>query len=270
MATQTINWNSITIEHFWQEADELQERALQSAGSLFALAEEAAPKDLIALLIQYRFFTIYYTTDLAILIARLRDGKLRSFLADLLFDELGRGDPAEAHPCLYDDFLRSIGVTRPDLDSVAIGANLGLLESARRGLIDPNISTTYGVGLRGMGGECVCQIYLARLYEHMIKNPYIRQRSSSIDWKFWNLHVGHHDIEHRKKTREIIHDEIVLQGSSAIADLGRGYHESMISWTAFWTNILDSVTSGGTEPVTVRREVNLPAGLWPSVGGSGY
>src|SRR5687767_4828439 len=105
MSIATINWSS--IDDFWQVADDLQDRAFQSAGELFAFAEEANPEELTSLLIQYRYFTIYYTTDLAIIIARLKDGKLRSFLADLLFDELGRGDPLGAHPRLYDDFLRS-------------------------------------------------------------------------------------------------------------------------------------------------------------------
>ncbi len=248
---KTSNWNSIPVNDFWRVADELQERALQSAGSLFALAEEADPEELISLLIQYRFFTIYYTTDLAILIARLKDGKLRSFLAELLFDELGRGNPLEAHPRLYDDFLRSIGVTSQDLDGLALSANIGLLDAVRKSLADSNTSTTYGVGLRGMGGECVCQVYLARLHEHMVKNPYIQHKSSVIDWRFWNLHVGPHDIEHRTRTREIIHDEIVIRGPDALADLGRGYHESMVSWTAFWTNILDSSVSGRVERVAV-------------------
>jgi len=58
---KTSNWNSIPVNDFWRVADELQERALQSAGSLFALAEEADPEELISLLIEYRFFTIYYT-----------------------------------------------------------------------------------------------------------------------------------------------------------------------------------------------------------------
>jgi heme oxygenase-like protein len=248
---KTSHWNSVPINEFWQVADELQERALQRAESLFALAEEADPKQLVALLIQYRFFTIYYTTDLAILIARLSDGKLRSFLAELLFDELGRGNPLEAHPRLYDDFLRSIGVTDQDLDNLALSANIGLLETVRKSLADPNTSTTYGVGLRGMGGECVCQVYLARLHEHMMKNPYIQHMRSEIDWRFWDLHVGPHDVAHRLQTREIIHDEIVVRGPEALADLGRGYNESMISWTAFWTNILDSTVSGRAQRIAV-------------------
>lgn len=248
---KTSNWNSIPVDEFWLVADEQQERALRSAESLFAFIEEADPQELLAILIQYRFFTIYYTTDLAVLIARLADGKIRSFLAELLFDELGRGNPLDAHPRLYDDFLRSAGVTDRDLDSLAMRANIELLDAARKSLSDSNTSTTYGVGLRGMGGECVCQIYLAQLYEHMMKNPYIQRVKATIDWRFWDLHVGPHDIAHRNQTREIIHDEIVTRGVEGLADLGRGYNESMKSWTAFWTNILDFAVSRRLKKVAV-------------------
>ncbi len=243
--------NSTPVGDFWKMADELQERALQNAGGLFSLAEDAEPGELISLLVQYRFFTIYYTTDLAILVARLKDGALRSFIAELLFDELGQGDPLKAHPRLYDDFLRSIGVTGQELDSLAIGANIELLDAVRRNLSDSNTSATYGVGLRGMGGECVCQVYLARLYEHVMKNPYIQQRKSDVDWRFWDLHVGPHDVEHRIRTRAIIHNEVVVRGPDALVELERGYQESMTSWNIFWTNVMDSAMLARAQRVRV-------------------
>ena len=62
--------------------------------------------------------------------------------------------------------------------------------------MDPAVSPAYGVGLRGMGGECVCQ-YLSRFYEHLMKNRYIQERKQQIDWRFWDLHVGEHNIDAR-------------------------------------------------------------------------
>lgn len=47
---------------------------------------------------------VYNIPDLAILIARMKDGNLRSFLGHVLSDELGHGDSQKAHPRLYDDF----------------------------------------------------------------------------------------------------------------------------------------------------------------------
>ena len=59
---------------------------------------------------QYRFFTIDYISDLALLLAKLPFGGLRSLLSQILAEELGEGDAAKAHPEIYDRFLASIGV----------------------------------------------------------------------------------------------------------------------------------------------------------------
>jgi len=254
---KTTNWSCTDVSRFWQLADELQDQTIDHAKGLFSFAENASPKELMALLVQYRFFTIYYIPDIALLIARMQGGKLRSFLADILSDELGYGDPLKAHPRLYDDFLKSIGAADEDLDTLAIKDNLDLLDNVRRKLLEPGKSTAYGIGLRGMGGECVCQIYLSRFYEHIVKNPYIQARKSSIDWRFWDLHIGEHDIDHRVRTRQLINDEIVAHGASEVAELGQGYCESMTSWASFWENIFESVKSQHVNRVRVSHTVNL-------------
>lgn len=258
--SNTIAWSPapVTVDQFWKHADELQQRTLEHAEDLFAFAEVADPHQLLAILLQYRFFTIYYIPDLAILIARMQDGRLRSFFADILSDELGYGDPLKAHPRLYDDFLNSIKVSdHQDFDSLALKSNIVLLDNVREKLIDENSNTTVAVGLRGMGGECVCQIYLSRFYHHIIKNPHIKSRQKQIDWRFWDLHVGEHDIEHRIKTRQIIHEEILSKGESARTNLWHGYYESMVSWSAFWTNIFNAVKSSDVERARVKPAANF-------------
>lgn len=256
-ATETMNWDSMSGEEFWKAADRLQEQTLGHAGDLFAFVETATPDQLRSILTQYRFFTIYYIPDLAILIARLKDGRLRTFLADILSDELGYGDAQKAHAHLYDDFLRTLGVSEDDLDGQAIRENVELLDRARANLMSPAKSSTYGVGLRGMGGECVCQIYLARLYEHVIKNPYITENRPSLSWEFWDLHVGEHDIEHRLKTRALINEEVVVKGLGTVGDLGRGYYDSMVSWRGFWNNILASVESSEVERCRIQPDATF-------------
>jgi len=252
----TIDWNSVGADDFRRVADELQDTTIAHADDLFALVERADPQKLLSLLTQYRFFTIYYIPDLAILIARLRDGKLRSFLGSILSDELGHGDPAKAHPRLYDDFLRTIGAER-DLDGLALKENVVLLDAVRGKLLDPRRSTAYGVGLRGMGGECVCQIYLTKLYERLLRNPHVEAMRPRVDWRFWDLHAGEHDREHRHETRHQIHGELVLPSDEARADLGRGYLESMVAWRRFWTNIFESVKSDAPERVKVQRSATF-------------
>lgn len=234
--------NNVDIARFWTLADDLQAKTVEHAKDMFAFVETADPQRLFSLLVQYRYFTVYYISDIALLIARLQPGRMRSFLADILLDELGGGDHTQAHPELYDDFLSSLGIEHASLDDMALAGNIALLETARGRLIDPRSNTAYGIGLRGMGGECVCQIYLARLYEHLILNPYIRERAARIDWKFWELHVGEHDIAHRENLRKLISEEVAGMDSGSVEALEAGFRDSMTAWSAFWRNIHDEAT----------------------------
>ena len=250
------------VEQFWALADQLQEQTVGRAKDMFSFVERANPQQLFSLLVQYRYFTVYYIADIALLVARLQPGKMRSFLADILFDELGSGDHGQAHPQLYDDFLISLGIDHAPFEDMALADNISLLERGRASLIDPATSTAFGIGLRGMGGECVCQIYLARLYEHLILNPYVRERAHKIDWKFWELHVGEHDIAHREQLRKLITDEVAIMDHGAVQALEAGYQDSMAGWSAFWKNIHDEATRpegnalGGRAEI---KEVNLQA-----------
>lgn len=255
-----VSWTTIAPDAFWSAADRVQDETLQQADVLFAALRTAKPDMLRELLIQYRYFTVYYITDLALLIAGMEDGPMRSFLADILYDELGCGKANGAHPMLYDAFLASIGVADRDLDRDALASNVDLLDGARRRLVDPANGSSYGIGLRGMGGECVCQVYIARLHAHLIQNPYIAANRDRIDWRFWDLHVGEHDIAHREKTRALIDQEVVAKGGAELAALGRGYEYSMESWRQFWVNIF-ALAGPATSPAAQRRPVKGAVGL---------
>jgi hypothetical protein len=187
-------------------------------------------------LIQYRFFTVYYIGDLAHLIAKLPFGKLRSFMAHILNEELGMGDEGAAHPELYDAFLKSIGIDEETLQQ-GIANNLAMLEDIRQALIHEPYP--YGVGLRGMGGECMCQIYLANLYTHLIKNPYIQEHHGQIDWRFWEIHVGPVDVHHREETRALL-DKMILCNPELAQQISDGYQASIRTWDQFWQNIVDA------------------------------
>ena len=72
-------------------------------------------------------------------------------LADILDEELGEGDANDSHPRLYDNFLLSIGIPEESLKVADLYClrNLHNIQQSLR-----NKSWAYGVGLRGMGGEC--------------------------------------------------------------------------------------------------------------------
>jgi hypothetical protein len=228
--------HSSMTNKFWDRADEAQARTERLADARFQITERCDLATLRKILVQYRFFTIYYIGDLAHLVAKLRPSKLRSFLGHVLDDELGNGDEDGAHPALYDAFLKSIGVDETELDR-GLARNLELLDATRDELIRG--TAPYAVGLRGMGGECMCQIYLANLYSHFIQNPHIQALRGSIDWRFWDIHVGPTDVHHREETRALL-DRVILHDPALAPQIADGFATSLRGWDEFWSNTVQA------------------------------
>jgi len=224
-----------SAESFWQFADITQTSEKYKIDKNLQYLAIAPLDRLKKIFVQYRFFTHYYITDLAILISKLPFNNLRSILAEILSEELGDGNARYSHPELYDDFLRSIGI--PPSSLVQSDANcIRYLENIRSSLIQR--SWAYGVGLRGMGGECLCQIYLATMHEYFSKNPAI-QALDNIAWKFWEIHIGEEDLHHQRIVRAAINEAMSSQPNIA-DDLMTGYIESKMAWDDFWQQIFKS------------------------------
>lgn len=221
---------------FWEFADRAKEATEALAGQKMKALEHAPVEALRQVCTQYRFFTIDYISDLALLLAKLPFGGLRSLLSQILAEELGEGDAGRAHPEVYDRFLASIGVAPEQLDR-ALPANRAIL----KGLTDElsRRSPAFGVGLRGMGGECLCQTYLSVMFEHLRLHPYMREHENRIDWEFWTIHTGEEDIIHGELTRKAIDDYIRLE-PEALPELAEGYERSITAWNLFWQNIFDT------------------------------
>jgi len=217
-------------------ADAAQDKTERLADAKFAGIEHCDPNTLRKLLIQYRFFTLYYIPDLSYLVAKLPFGKLRSFMAHILYEELGCGDENQAHPELYDAFLRSIGVDQESLET-GIVENLAMLDEIQLSLL--RSPYPYGVGLRGMGGECMCQIYLANLYSRFIHNPFIQENRDKVDWRFWEIHVGPVDVHHREETRALL-NEMILHTPELSRQISDGFDASLKTWDQFWGNIVEA------------------------------
>jgi hypothetical protein len=215
-------------------ADSTRTQTEYLADSKLQYLEQAPLEVLKRIFVQYRYFTIFYISDLSLLVYRLPFGKLRSLLADFLNDELGNGKHEQAHQQIYDDFLVSIGVPQGELASQANQANLQLLGEIRELVL--SCSPWYAVGLRGMGGECLCQVYLAAMHAHFIKNPAIQELKDRVDWRFWDIHTGEVDIEHRELLRAALM-EAVEEDPAALADLVGGYRKSKDIFDRFWDNI---------------------------------
>ncbi len=222
-----------TIVSFWKIADQTKMMEIYRIDKNLQYLKIAPLEMLKKIFVQYRFFTHYYITDLALLISKLPDGELRSILADILNEELGSGNSLRAHPYLYDSFLRSLGITQSELEK-ADEHCLQNLKQIQTSLL--NQSWAYGIGLRGMGGECLCQIYLSTMHEFFSKNPAIVDIQNQIDWKFWEIHIGEVDLHHQEIVRKAINTLFVSQPETSV-DLLQGYLESKTSWDLYWAHI---------------------------------
>ncbi|WP_093520511.1 iron-containing redox enzyme family protein [Stigmatella erecta] len=224
-------------EEFWRMADNARTQAEYLADRKLQSLEHAPLEVLKQIFVQYRYFTIFYISDLALLVYRLPFGKLRSLLADFLNDELGNGQHTQAHQQIYDDFLVSLGIPREELEANAHPANLQLLGEIRDLVMTE--SPWYAVGLRGMGGECLCQVYLASMHAHFIQNPAIQAMKDRLDWRFWDIHTGEIDIAHRELLRAALM-EAVDADPAALEGLVEGYRKSKGVFDQFWDNIFET------------------------------
>ncbi|MES2938598.1 MAG: iron-containing redox enzyme family protein [Pseudomonadota bacterium] len=220
-----------TMPEFWEMASGAWSTARHLADrNVQALARADLPR-LRAVLIQYRWFTSYFTGDLALLIYKLPPSSLRTLLGHFVAEELGMNDPAQAHPAMYDRFLLGLGVSPDQLETEADPRNLALLARMREKLLSE--SYMYAVGLRGMGAECLCQVYLEAVHHHLLKNPEIVQRRKDLDWTFWDIHASEADQMHGEMTRKFIER---LATEENIPELAAGYLEAERTFMEFWAN----------------------------------
>jgi len=228
--------DTAVIENFWQIADITKMTESYKIDQDLLRLRTTSLEELKRIFIQYRFFTLYYIEDLALLTAKLPFGALKSTLAEFLNEELGNGNERHAHPRLYDDFLYSLGITTEEIEQ-SNQECIQVLKTVQDSLREK--TWDYGVGLRGMGGECLCQIYLSSMYEHFIQNPEIQALKPKLAWTFWNIHIGDVDIEHRERTRAAI-SQLIRDQPETITNLQAGYLQSKEAWDVFWKNIFKS------------------------------
>lgn len=233
----------VSTKAFWQMAAMTQGAEKYKIDKNLRYLKLAPMEILHKIFVQYRYFTHYYIADLSLLISKLPFGKLKSILAEILFEELGNGKAELAHPMLYDNFLTSIGVPANLLEK-SDPYCIQNLNTIQQSLIDS--SWAYGVGLRGMGGECLCHIYLTTLYEFFSENPTVKAIKHDVDWRFWDIHIGEVDIHHQEILRDAINEMITNQPELG-KDLINGYVESKTAWDNYWKQIFKAANSNFVE-----------------------
>jgi len=128
----------------------------------------------------------------------------------------------------------SIGLDQHEIELRPNHKNIRLLQDLQERITTRPVA--YSVGLRGMGGECLCQVYLAAMHEHFVKNPAIRELEKRVSWTFWDIHTGEVDIAHREKLKAAIH-AFVTRSPEHLKDLVQGYKDAKAIFDTFWDNI---------------------------------
>ena len=220
-------------EDFWKLADDTRIATEYLADKKLQYLQSAPAQVLRSICLQYRYFVRDYPNNLAILLSKAPYGNFKSLMAEILADELGSGHAEKTHLKLWDNFLVSIEVPVETLENSIHSDNLKLLEELK--YLTANQTTAYGIGICGMGGECLCQAYLTAMHKYIIQNPYLKANRDKIDWEFWRIHVGEEDIQHRHQVRHAI-NEIVERNPEYLADLAAGYQAGKSNWDSFWDN----------------------------------
>ncbi len=223
----------INREQFWELTSSSRIEAEYMVDRKLEYLQTATPDMLREIFHEYRFFIKYYINDLGILLYKVPFSKFKCMVAEIAADELG-DSPEKTHLQLWDNFLTSIGVAPGNIEHSKHPENIALMESLSDLMMEE--SYMYGIGLRGMGAECLCQIYLTAAHKHLIKNPYIEENKESIDWLFWNIHIGEVDIHHGELVREAI-DEMIVADPKLIPALATGYEKGKEVWDKFWDNL---------------------------------
>lgn len=221
-----------TMGQFWNLADESKAVSQYEADSHIQFLACAPLEDVKAVCLQYRYFVERYPDNLAKLLSRMENDQLKCLLAEIFAEELGSGQIRNAHIMWYDNFLLSLGISKKDLPNSIYPENDAILCDIARRCSDMSIQ--HSIGLVGMGGECLCQIYLTVMHKFLMKNPSIQTIKDQVDWTFWTYHIGEEDIEHRKLVRACI-DNLRLTGTE-IGELADGYIRGKNTWDEFWSN----------------------------------
>lgn len=221
-----------TMDQFWKLADESKVNAQYEADGSIAFLKEANLEEIQKICLQYRYFVERYPDNLSRLLAKMPNQQLKSLLCSILSEEMGSGEISGAHIVWYDRFLLSIGVKEEDLATGIYDENEDILSEIEYRCQAKSFE--HVVGMVGMGGECLCQIYLTVMYRNLRQNPVMRAMSKQVDWEFWTYHVGEEDIEHRRLVRECINE--MVMGENGVKDLAAGYSFGKGTWDKFWEN----------------------------------
>lgn len=224
--------DNLTMEKFWDYANETKTATQYESDRKISFLEEASIEEIKNVCLQYRYFVAEYPKFLCWLVAKLPYGELKSLMGEILAEELGSGKERNAHIVWYDNFLRSLEISDEGLKNGMYPENQEILDQIERCCHERGHE--YIVGMVGMGGECLCQIYLTSMHNYLSKNKAVVGMMKKIDWTFWTYHIGEEDIKHREMVRKAISNAVVSK--DGVRELFAGYASGKSTWDCFWDN----------------------------------
>ena len=228
-----------SIHEFWTATEDTVVAEEIVARDRLGRLANCSVHEMILLFRHYRLFTQRHIDDLAVVHSRLPFSPFKAFVSKVLYEEFGMqtGEGFDNnHVALLDAFLVSLGARQefcedPQLD---LPSNLALLEGITEDVQAQSLP--YAIGLRGMGAECLCQVYLTAMFELSERNPVFIERRPNLDLRFEALHRGPVAVEHRIQMRDWI-AELVLRDPGSLEQLKAGYERARRSFHEFFENI---------------------------------
>jgi hypothetical protein len=235
--------HSKQVEAFWRETEDLAvKEEILAQDSLQRLAN-CSLDEMILLFRHYRLFTIRHIDDLSVVLGRLPFGKLKAFFSKVLYEEFGM-ETAEGfdnnHVNLLDSFIVSLGSTYSYCQdpTVELSSNVELLDNITERV--QNAPLPFAIGLRGMGTECLCQVYLTAIFDLVEKNPNFKKHQDVLDLRFESLHRGEVEKLHRIHMRQRIAD-LINNDPEQLPILMAGYEMARESFHDFFANIYQHI-----------------------------
>jgi hypothetical protein len=231
------------IEAFWRETEDLKvEEEIMAQDSLQRLSS-CSLDEMILLFRHYRLFTIQHIDDLAVVLGRLPFGELKAFFSQVLFEEFGMETDEgfdNNHVRLLDSFIVSLGSSYSYCQDskVELPSNVALLNGITERV--HNASLPFAIGLRGMGTECLCQVYLTAIFDLVEKNPHFKKCQDALDLRFESLHRGEIEKLHRIHMRQRI-AELINNDPEQLPILMAGYEMARKSFHEFFANIYQHI-----------------------------
>ncbi|WUH95242.1 iron-containing redox enzyme family protein [Streptomyces sp. NBC_00433] len=200
-------------------------RVLQHPFLARVAAGGADREHLVAWGLQERHVSYAFPRSIGLLISYADDFRMRTVLAENLWEEFGEGDSDRAHAVLLDNLLGSMGVGRDQLDSLPTEGTTAFLTTQRE-------LTTSSVW-RGVGAFCYANEYLS-LAEFRPLEAAVRTAFPSADLSYFAENMKA-DTRHTELLESLI--DIGAEDESNRADIEYGVSAALDARCLFYDSL---------------------------------